>query len=336
MAIVRNDLQVFRAATNNELSGNGGRMSAIEVISSVLGNVFPDVTQAERLAGVTKLRKLFFKNGNTTDIAFANARYYVENYTPAEDEVFIHLGSQIDTQGDLTGSESLYGAGQLNADVNSGVSQVDVLVHDGNVILFRDGDLIRISDKTDIDDVSGNEERHRISGVPVVNGDVITITLATTLANAYLAASTRVTSMIEYEPDDVVGIFENLVVTSAGDGAYDPSGDNLTVHNEGGIEQSWTLTFTSATDFDLSGNTVGSVGSGNISSNFTPTNPDFASPYFTLNNAGFSGTFQAGDTITFDTHPAAVPIWVHRVVPAGAAAFSGNSAVIVQDGESAE
>jgi hypothetical protein len=52
-----------------------------------------------------------------------------------------------------------------------------------------------------------------------------------------------------------------------------------------------------------------------------------------MQSAGFGGTFLAGDLITFTTHPAAVPIWLRRDVPAGAANLTTNEAVIVLDGE---
>jgi hypothetical protein len=93
------------------------------------------------------------------------------------------------------------------------------------------------------------------------------------------------------------------------------------------------LTFTSATAFNIAGDTVGAVGSGNTSSGAAPNNPAFNKPYFTLNAALFGGSYVAGNMLTFSTHPAAVPLWVRQVVPDGAVAMSNNTFSIYIDGE---
>ena len=80
-------------------------------------------------------------------------------------------------------------------------------------------------------------------------------------------------------------------------------------------------------DFAVAGDTLGSVGSGNIASNFAPTNPDFGAPYFTLPSAIWGGAWASGETFTFQTHPAALPLWLKRVVPAGAASILKSSSV---------
>ncbi|MBF0310825.1 MAG: type II toxin-antitoxin system HicB family antitoxin [Magnetococcales bacterium] len=79
-----------------------------------------------------------------------------------------------------------------------------------------------------------------------------------------------------------------------------------------GIEQTWTITFTSATDFTCAGDTVGSVGTGSRNSAFAPTNPDHARPYFTLPATGWGGTWASGNILSFKTHPATIPIWEKR------------------------
>ena len=103
----------------------------------------------------------------------------------------------------------------------------------------------------------------------------------------------------------------------------------------GTVEQTWTLTFTDATNYTVVGDTLGSVGSGTTAADFAPSNPAVSKPYFTLESAGWGGTWAAAQTIVFQTHPNAIPIWETRVVPAGAGSQAGNGITAVFEGETA-
>ena len=333
MPIVSSDLKAYKAAINNDSDANGGTMSAVQSVSGVAGNVLPPVSEAELAAGMNRYRKLFFKVANDDDLPLNNARAYIENYTPGDDRVLIFPGTQTDVQSDLAGTERLYGCGQLDATVTAGATEIEVLMEDGGDDAIQDGDTIRISDKTDIDDATGNEEEVVVSGAPTIAGDVYTITLATALANGYAAASTRVASILSL--GTLEGAYSGFAVTAAGDGAYDDTAHPVQLDSIGTIEDTFTLTFTDATSFDITGLAAGDLGSGNISSATAPVNATFGKPYWTLASAGFSGTFAAGDTIQFTTDPAAAGIWYRHIVPAGAASLTANKAVVVLDGESA-
>ncbi len=182
-------------------------------------------------------------------------------------------------------------------------------------------------------DGAGNEEFATIAtGGVSYTGSVATLTLTAGLTNAYAAASTRVASVLQ--PGNIIGSVSNWVETSAA-GTYDEVTYPLLVDSIGGISQLWTLTFSSATAFSVSGDTVGSVGSGDTATDFQPSNPDFTKPYFNLRAAGWGGTWANGDTITFRTDPAATPLWLKQVVPAGAAAMSGDQVILAAIGDSA-
>lgn len=333
MTIQSSELKFYKAAVNNDGSGNGGVMSAVEIASGVAGNILPAVSQAELTNGVNRKRKVFAKVANDDDLALNNARAFVENFTPGDDRVLLFAGTQTDVQGDLTGSERRYGCGKLDSTVTAGATQIDVLMEDGGDDAIQDGDTIRISDMADIEASTGNEEERTVDGAPTKSGDVYTITLDTALDNGYDAADTRVASIMSL--GNVAGSYANFSVTSAGDGDYDDTANPLELDHIGAIQDTYTLTFTSATEFDISGLAAGALGSGVISSDTAPTNPDFGKPYWTLRSAGFSGTWAQGDTITFDTSPAAAALWYEHIVPAGAASLTANEAVVVVDGESA-
>lgn len=335
MPITNTELLLYKSAEFSDSPTNGGRMSANVITSAVKGNVWPDVSQSERTAGSNKFRKVFTKVANDADLTLSNPKIFIETQTGADDRVNFFAGTQTDTQTDLTGSERLFGGATANSAIGIGDATITILQEVGADVIFVAGDKIRLSDKTSVNDVGGSEEFVTISGggVSAPTGDLRTLTIDSPgPLNAYSSGlGTKVSSV--YEPSDIVSAFSSFVITSSL-GSY-VTGSNLIVDNIGGIEQDWTLTFTSATAYDLTGDTLGAVGSGNISGTFAPNNTDFTKPYFSMNSAGWGGTYISGDTITFTTAPAAISIWLERTVPAGASSFSANSVIPALEGESA-
>ena len=325
MSVAEADLKQFRSVVVSDDGSNGGRLGLSQISSGVAGNLFPAAGAAEQLAGSSKYRKLFLVNhSNPSDTAF-DAKVYMENYTPGADELVFCQGTQTDTQSAITGSEAKFGVGQLNANVIAGATSIAVSVHDwASLPIFRNGGLLRISDKPDIASPGNTEFVYIHASTPITNaGDLVTIPLATALVGGYTAVNTRVASVLEY--GDLKATFDNWVETS-GAGTYDEVTYPLGLDNRGTIEQIWTVTFSSATNYTVSGDTVGAVGSGTISTDFIPNNPNYSAPYFTLEQEGFAGTWANGNTLVFRTHPAAIPLWMLRDIPSGTTPQAGNVA----------
>ena len=329
MAIVESELKVFKAEINDDSASNGGVMSAVEAVDNA-SDIWPSVGLTERTAGSVKYRKTFHKNNNAADTILQNTLAGLWSPTPGDDAMYLISADQSNNQGSLTGSEPLYGVGTLNAPAAATDTVITVLVEDGANIIFRDGEKIRISDQTDPADEIGNEEFNTINGVPAVLGDVVTITLLTGLLSSYSSTATNVASMID--GGDLTPVTTTPVVTSAA-GVPDETG--LGLHNLGTIQESWAITFTSGTSYDLVGAVKGALGSGNTAADFEPLNPDTGTPYLTVGSAFWTGTWLLGDTVTFTTSPSAVPVFEKRVIPAGAASSAANSRRILLWGESA-
>ncbi len=332
MSIVASELVWRKPAESSDAGTNGGRMSATAITSGVKNNLFPDVPQAERTAGSTKYRKAFIHVANDADLTLIASKVFVLQPTPGDDYVTIFPGTQTDTQSGIGTPAQLYGAGKLNADASAGATSIAVLVESwATAPIFANGMTIRISNKASVDDVSGTEEYRTISGAPSVSGNVITLTLSEGLTYAYSGTNSYVSSVISV--GDVVASATTPVV--AGGGSYNSGTYPILADNIGSIEQNWTVTFSSASQFTIVGDTVGSLGTFNVTSDAAPTNPSFSGkPYFTINRLGWSSP-QTGTSMTFTTHPAAIPIWYKRVVPAGAASLSGDKVIVGVDGESA-
>lgn len=336
MPILDNEIIWRQAALLSDTTPaqNGGRMAYSQLISGVKNNLFPDVSQAERLAGAVKWRKAFVHINSAQDVALLNARLFLDALTPAGDFVTFAPGTQTGTEDQIT--ERSYGVGTLHAAVSGGASQIQVVCeHNAQYAIlqpFRIGDLIRVADRASTGG-AGNEEWVTLSGV-AYGADFATLDLATPLLNNYGVSNTLVSTV--FEQASVVGKFSNFTLVSTAGHFDQASVGNLLVHNKGGIEQHWTLTFTNATAFSVAGVSVGSLAqAGSISADYTPSNPATGTPYFTLKSTAWSGTFQAGDQISFDTVPAAIGIWYRRQVPAGTFSLANDFASLAIHGESA-
>lgn len=153
-------------------------------------------------------------------------------------------------------------------------------------------------------------------------GNVCTVQLAETVTSAYAADGGSFGAGCIYEAE-LACILENWAENSAA-GSYDELTYPVLLFNDGTVEDDWAVSFTSATDFTVSGAYYGTIGSGNINTDFSPVNPDTGQPYFTLLSAGWGGTWANGETINFVTHPSAVPVLMEQEVPAATASENLN------------
>lgn len=328
------DLKMYKQKTN-------GRMSDTEIVTGVVQNLFPHVSSSQRAAGYFDYYKAWWHVADDDDGVGVDPELYMDFPTLSDDDyvMFFAMADRTaieDLAGYSTGNdtEEKFGTAYLDANITAGDLTFDVVVKNaamatGNDAIFANLKTIKITDKTSDTAVSGNEEVHTLNGAPVVASDGVTITLTIAdsagFANSYTADGTvRVRSV--YEPaSDIETSATTMVVTTVGDGDYDDTTYPLTLDDIGTVDEDWTLYFTDATHFRLDGDSLGNgVATGDTATDFTPSNAGRSRPYFTLEAAGFSGTYQAGDTITFTTKPSATAIGFKRVVPAGSGSLANN------------
>jgi hypothetical protein len=157
------------------------------------------------------------------------------------------------------------------------------------------------------------------------SGNVVTVELDGSVAGSYATSDTYGAGCI-YE-SEVITSSDNWAETSTS-GTYDETTYPLVLYNDGTEEDTFTITFTSATAFTCAGLNEGSLGSGSITADFEPVNPNTGEKYFTLDKDGWGGTWAAGETVVFQTHPSAIPIWWKEVVPASTSAEDNNIAIL--------
>ncbi len=325
-----------------------------QVISGVVQNLFPHVTSAQREAGYFDYYKTFWKVADDTDGTLLDSYIYIDAPTAGDDWVMMFIMGQRDTVSAIPGyatgtdTERKYASAYLAENITAGASTFVINVENysmasGDDVCFEDGDTIILTDKATADAVSGNEEVLTISTGGVVldssAGNKMTITVDETIANSYTAdvsptpTSPRVSSAIP--ASDIETSVTTPVVTSVS-GTFDvsSSGSDIELDNIGTVDEDWTITFTDPTNYTLSGDSLGTIGAGTIGSDYSPNNSDFTKPYFTIESASWGGSWLAGDTVTFTTHPAAYGIGQKRVVPALSGSLANNKTSQVLSGES--
>jgi hypothetical protein len=331
------DLKVYKAKSN-------GRMSGTDLVTSgALQNVFPHVTSSQRTAGHFDYKKTFWKVADDSDGSLLDPEIYQDAPTlSTTDYILMFAMGQRDRVEDLSGygtgtdTQTKYGSAVLKTSITAGASTLTVTVRNaalaaGSDLIFRSGGKIKITDKATADALTGNEEVLTISGAPVVTGLDIAITVSETIANNYTAnGTTRVSSLIK--PGEIKTSSTTPVVTSAA-GTLDTTTYPIILDNIGTVDEDWTLTFTDATHYTLTGDSLGTVASGTTGADLAPNNGDFTKPYFTLEFEAWGGTWAAGNTVTFTTHPSAAGIGQKRVIPAASPSLANNRSTQVLGGE---
>lgn len=325
MALTVADIKVFKAANNSDTTANGGAITTNEIVD-VVGALFPNVDNAERVTGSEKWRKMFFKIGSNDANALMSARVYQDVDTQGQDIILIAKGTKTDTQAQVD-ETSLYASVGLDTSVLAGGNSISVNIPPVTNNWFKVGQTIRVTDKL-ITDGTGSEEFFNITNIST-SGSVITITLSDVLANNYVASVTRVMNVMQI--GTVVASATNLAKTSVA-GMFNLA--KVTVTNRATVDASWTLTFTASTTFTVTSSLLASGVVGNTGAVCSINNPTYTLPYLSIDPSGFTGTFATGDVVSFETVSATVPIWLKRMIPAGAAPVAINKAYFVLDGGS--
>lgn len=107
----------------------------------------------------------------------------------------------------------------------------------------------------------------------------------------------------------------------------------LVVTNKGASTERWAIRFTNTTSFDVIGEHVGVIASGNTGTNCAPINPATGSPYFTILATGWGSGWAVGNILRFNTVGALFPVWVVRTIQQGAESVIDDKFTILVRGD---
>lgn len=96
--------------------------------------------------------------------------------------------------------------------------------------------------------------------------------------------------------------------------------------DDGAISERWLIKWTSSSQFELYGETLGFVQRADTLTDFAPINPATNKPYFTLPKQAFGNDapWSAQDVIRFNTKGTLIPFWVLCAVQPSSKAFDGE------------
>ena len=89
------------------------------------------------------------------------------------------------------------------------------------------------------------------------------------------------------------------------------------VTNAGALTERWAIRFTNTTAFEVLGEHVGVIATGNTTTDLAPINPATGAPYFTLRALGWGAGWAAGNVLRLNTVGAEMPLWCVRTVQQG-------------------
>ncbi|WP_275100153.1 hypothetical protein [Sedimenticola hydrogenitrophicus] len=115
--------------------------------------------------------------------------------------------------------------------------------------------------------------------------------------------------------------------------SYNDSAYPLAVDNRGAIKERWLIKFTSSSVFEVIGETVGLIATGNIAVDLAPLNPESGTPYFTIYAGGWGSGWATGNCVRFNTEAGAAPMWIARTTLSGDATEEEDSLTLWHMGD---
>lgn len=213
------------------------------------------------------------------------------------------------------------------------LSRVRVIGNDGNVInTGYSADLE--AGTVAFSDVSGYAQpvtiEHRIEDMVQVSDVQINGQLTFTrqishdyptgsiMSSALIIGDMKARVPVLFDQSTWSGAWSDSVSGSVATATYNDVLSPIEVTNEGATNERWVIQFTNTTSFNVIGEHVGVIATGNTATDLSPTNPATGKPYFTLRAAGWGSGWSAGNALRFNTVGALYPVWVIRTIQQGA------------------
>ena len=332
MTITAVDLQHFLSETTTSGPTNGGLPSENQAVSGQKNNTFSNVSADDRETGIIDRVKIFGMVRSTGNEELSSIKGWLHGPTPGDDYVYAFKGTKTDTEADLD-ETTIYAAGTLAADIAVDDTAITVTMEATKTTEgFHADGKIAVSNKSTPSGTGTTVIVPLSSTPPLVSGLTVTLYLEEPMTEAFSSANTIVASVMEMSP--IQAKTGTIVVTSAS-GSVDESSYPPVGNNKGTRDEELTVSFSTTTNFTVSGTRSGALGSGTVSTDFVATNPINGATLLTIPAGFFSSTgFIALDTVTIPTIGANFAYWETRVVPEDCDTLAGDQAIFAYTGES--
>lgn len=139
----------------------------------------------------------------------------------------------------------------------------------------------------------------------------------TLLANAVIFGDLFARTSIPFDQQTWTGVWDDSLIGNNVLAQYNNSQYPIVVDNASTITERWAMIFTSSTNFNIVGEGVGVIGTGNINSITAPINPNTSQPYFSIPQEGWGSGWSSGNVLRFNTFGAGAPTWIIQAVSQG-------------------
>jgi len=134
-------------------------------------------------------------------------------------------------------------------------------------------------------------------------------------ANGSLDLQARIENL--FDQAAWTNVWSNELIGSQAPASYNETDFPLLVSNADAITERWAIRFTSATQFEVIGETVGIIVAGNTTADLAPINPRTSKPYFTLRREGWGSGWAVNNVVRFNTIGGLAPVWMVRTTLPG-------------------
>jgi hypothetical protein len=228
------------------------------------------------------------------------------------------------------------------------LSRVRVIGHNGAVITNGYTTDLDAGSVT-FNDITGYSQpvkiEHRIEDMALVSDAQINGQIAITrqlthdfplgsfISSALIIGDMRARVPILFDQATWNSIFSSVVSGGEATGTFNDVLAPIAVTNAGAITERWALRFTNTTTFDIIGEHVGVIGTGNTGSVCAPVNPASGAPYFSIPAVGWGSGWAAGNVLRFNTVGALFPVWIVRTIQQGQPAAQDDSFTVLIRGD---
>lgn len=153
------------------------------------------------------------------------------------------------------------------------------------------------------------------------------------LSSALVAGDLRARTSLVFDQVSWTSVWSDSQIGNVATGTFNNTSNPITVTNEGALTERWAVIFTNSTSFNVSGEHVGVIATGNTSTDCSPLNPATGTPYFTIPAAGWGLGWATGNVLRFNTVGAYYPVWVVRTIQQGPETVEDDSFTLLIRGD---
>lgn len=168
---------------------------------------------------------------------------------------------------------------------------------------------------------------------PLTHAYPITVPPTSFVSSALVHGDLKARVSNLFDQDTWGNVWADALTGNSATGTYNDVLTPITVTNAGALTERWALVFTNTTTFNIIGEHIGVIGTGNINEDQAPLNPTTSAPYFTIPALGWGIGWSAGNVLRFNTTGAMAPVWVVRTIQQGPATGVEHSFTILSRGD---